>query len=56
MKIKWKILPLKNKTQFKELLKHNPPSNKLEELEEMEIDNKTPTNKTQQKISPKSLT
>ena len=58
MKIKWKTLPLKNKTQLKRITQTQPTpiitSNKFEEIEEMEIENKTPTNKSQPKKSPKS--
>ena len=59
MKITRKILLLKKLNPIKIITQTQPTlittSNKFEELEEMEIENKTPTNKTQPKISQKSL-
>ena len=57
MKIKRKILPLK-KNPIKRIPQTQPTSiitsNKFEEIEEMEIENKTPINKSQPKKSQKS--
>ena len=51
MKIKRKILPLKKQNPIKRITQTQPTpiitSNKFEEIEEMEIENKTPINKSQ---------
>ena len=53
MKIKRKILPLKKQNPTKRITQTQPTPiitpNKFEEIEEMEIENKTPTNKSQPK-------
>ena len=58
MKIKRKILPLKKQNPIKRITPTRPTpiitSNKFEEIEEMEIENKIPTNKSQPKKSKKS--
>ena len=59
MKIKRKILPLKTKQNpIKRITQTQPTpiitSNKFEEIEEMEVENKIPTNKSQPKKSQES--
>ena len=55
---KTKDIFIKKRDPFKRITQTQPipiiTSNKFEELEEMEIENKTPTDKSQPKMSPKS--
>ena len=55
---KTKDITIKKQNPIKRITQTQPTliiiSNKFEEIEEMEIENKTPTNKSQPKKSPKS--